>query len=173
MLRFVHVPKTGGVALREALAPLGLGFACDGHLTTLASAQEENIITIVRDPMDRYVSAFWWLATKTLWPWPSPDAMACRMGTTLVDNAFKRYMVLWRQTHWIDCERPFYWIGHTESLSDDAARLGALLGLTVDIPRRNVGRYPPSPLSERALANLHDFYADDYELLRGASWLSK
>ena len=165
MLRFVHVPKTGGVALREALAPLGLRFCCDGHLTTLASAQEEDVITIVRDPIARFISAFWWLTTKTLWPWSSPDVMACRMGSsTLVDNAFARYMVLWRQTHWIDSDRPLLWMGHTETLEADASRLWPLLGLDVRLPRRNVGRYPPAELSKRALANLRDFYAADYAL---------
>jgi len=162
VIRFVHVPKTGGVALREALTG---HIACDGHLTTLASAQEADAITIVRDPVERYISAFWWLATKTLWPWPSPDAMARQMGTKLVDDAFLRYMVLWRQTHWINADRPLLWIGHTESLSEDTARLGPLLGLTLSLPRRNVGRYPHQPLSPAALDTIRWFYADDYALL--------
>lgn len=171
MLRFVHVPKTGGVALREALAPLGLDFRCDGHLTTLSSAQEDDVITVAREPLARYVSAFWWLATKTLWPWPSPDAMARQMGrSTLVDNAFKRYMVLWPQTHWIDADRPLLWHGRTETLEADSARLWPLLGLSVDLPRRNVGRYPESPLSEQAEANLRDFYAADYAMLEARGW---
>ena len=82
MLRFVHVPKTGGVALRKALAPVrdphsaNALVQCDGHLTTLSAAPEDDIITVVRDPLRRYVSAFWWLSTKTRWPWHSPDAMA-------------------------------------------------------------------------------------------------
>jgi len=160
------VPKTGGVALREALAPLGLGFRCDGHMTTLATAQEDDVVTVVRDPIARYVSAFWWLATKTLWPWASPDAMARQMGrSTLVDNAFKRYMVLWRQSHWIDADRPLLWVGRTETLADDFARLRPLLGLTGDLPRRNVGRYPEARLSEPALDNLRAFYAEDFDLL--------
>ena len=71
-------------------------------------------------------------------------------------------MVLWRQSHWIDCDRPLYWLGRTESLSDDAARLGALLGVVLDVTPANVGHYPPSPLSGRGEANVRAFYADDY-----------
>jgi len=163
MVRFIHVPKTGGVTLREAITGHLL---CDGHLTTVSTAQEADIITIVRDPLTRYASAFWWLAARTLWPWPSPDAMACQMGTKLVDNAFKRYMVLWRQTHWLDAKTPLLWVGHTETLNEDAGRLGVLMGLSLVMPRRNVGRYRPTPLSAQGEANLREFYAADYELLQ-------
>lgn len=167
MIRYVHVPKTGGVALREALADRVL---CDGHLTTLAAAQEDDLITTTRDPIARYVSAFWWLSTKTPWPWATPDAMACRMGSTLVDNAFERYMVLWRQAHWIDSDRPLLWVGRTESLAEDATRLGTLLDVTVDIGHRNVGRYREASISDRAMANLRDFYAEDFQLRQSRGW---
>ena len=167
MLRFVHCPKTGGVALRNALAPLG-PFACDGHMTRLSTVQPDDwpIITITRDPLPRFVSAFWWLATKTFpWPWRTPDAMVERMGTPLVDKAFKRYMVLWPQTHWLDCDTPLDWVGHTETLGEDVKRLEELLSATITLTPRNVGRYPHVPLSSASEDRIREFYAADYTYL--------
>lgn len=54
-LGFVHIPKCGGVSLSHALAGREIG-----HLTVRDyefAAKKEKYITIIRDPVDRVVSA--------------------------------------------------------------------------------------------------------------------
>jgi len=165
VIQLLHIPKTGGTALWSALSGSGAVHR-NGHTFILSHLRQgDEAITILRDPAARFVSAFWWMALRHLWPWADPDAMARGIGTAKVDDTLRRTLVFLPQAHWMDADTPLLWVGHTESLATDATRLGTLLGCPMDLPRSNVGEYPPSPLSATATDNIRAFYADDYALL--------
>ena len=182
MIQHVHIPKTGGSALAQAYATSG-AINRNGHAFTLSWLKHgDDAITIVRDPVDRFVSAFNWIATyrretsPVAWPWASPDAMALGIGSEMVDGALEGLQVFIPQSHWLDGDLArLIWVGRTETLRADYAELKARLGIHEDLPppgpTANTGP-PHQPLSERAIASVRDWYADDYELLRTNGWLS-
>ncbi len=61
MIHLLHLPKTGGSALAEALWPYRLDYRIEihGHRTTLADIPEQEVaIFSVRDPLSRFCSGF-------------------------------------------------------------------------------------------------------------------
>jgi hypothetical protein len=77
-MRFVHVPKTGGIAVETFLKdkPMFKLFP-DGHHVTVCHAREPSLI-VIRDPVDRFVSQY------NFWKHGS-DFAACKNA---VDNGF-------------------------------------------------------------------------------------
>jgi hypothetical protein len=60
-VHFLHIRKTGGMALKAALAPLAAGreLRLAEHGTTLPKIPEgERVVFVVRDPVARFVSGF-------------------------------------------------------------------------------------------------------------------
>jgi len=125
-------------------------------------------VTIIRDPVERYVSAFDWMAGRHLWRWASADEMARAIDDELVRKALRESLVFRPMRDWLDCDREPYWIGRTESLDADVARLCDRLGIRpVVMPtghERNAGPAHRS-MSSTAIDNIRDWYADDYRLM--------
>jgi len=157
--QFVHIPKTGGSALRQALGYLDLDMRYPGHRYPISAfPKEDEVITIVRDPVDRFVSAFWHARPMG---WESPEPFALAMPDYHMD-----LLVFRPQVAWIDSDRPLLWVGHTETLEADFERLRPMFrrGCAPLLPRPPA-HYPPPDLSQQALDNIRDYYADDYALL--------
>ena len=159
MIYQVHIPKTGGTALATAIGPFGV--RRPGHDLKLSGVpKEDTAITIVRDPLERFVSAFWHVATRKLFPWNSPNALALKMPDFEMSS-----LVFRPQVTWLDSNHDLLWVGNTATLGHDFLRLKRLLGLPEDVhlaprpPKREVR------LSSRAITNLRSFYAADYQLL--------
>lgn len=98
MVTFIHIPRTGGLALTEALR--GTGVRADGHRFRLSDV--DAAITIVRDPVAREASL------RAHWPdgpewWFAPESA------------------------WLDCDKPLLWVGHTETLAEDVERLREII----------------------------------------------
>ncbi len=66
---FIHIPKTGGTAIKYAIADQGrteeIKFPTRGHNLTL-HAVKENACFIIRDPWKRFCSGYWERATMEL-----------------------------------------------------------------------------------------------------------
>lgn len=168
MIQLIHIPKTGGTALAHALHGVAHH---NGHSVTLSTLRRPGpVITIVRDPVARFVSAFWWMAEHHLWPWASPDDMAAGIGSEAVDARLRDTLVFWPQSHWLDADTPLLWTGHTETLDTDVLALADLIAVPVILPtsgrERNAGRRA-APMSPAGAAAVRDFYAADYRLMEG------
>ena len=161
--QLIHIPKTAGTALASAL---GRAVHRNGHPFRLSHLKPGDLaITVVRDPVERFRSAFAWSARQQLWRWPSADALALD-GPELTDDVFKP------QSWWLDGELGrLLWVGRTETLDADVRGLASLLGIgDIRLPmpgsvERNATPHPHPPLSAEALEALRERYADDYALL--------
>ncbi len=60
MFHILHIPKTGGTAVRVALGGLPRGvFHCGGHMARLTDVPAgETVVFGIRDPISRFVSGF-------------------------------------------------------------------------------------------------------------------
>lgn len=145
---FIHIPRTGGLGLTEALR--GSGVVAQGHRFKLSDVDEA--ITVVRDPVDRFLSAYDHL---------QPDI-------PIEDMARDPDMGGWffaPMTAWLDVDKPLLWVGHTDTLVADFERLRPLLGLTTDLPCGYNASRRHSTLSPEGTAAVRAWYADDHALL--------
>lgn len=122
---FVHIPRTGGLALTEALR--GSGVITRGHQPRLSGCDEA--ITILRDPVERFVSC---------WDHWNPSGLDIE---TLARDPERGGWWFAPASAWLDCDRPLLWVGRTETLAEDYERLRDLLGLKRDLPVINVHRH--------------------------------
>lgn len=165
-VRQLHAPRTGGTALAWALR--GTRVKRCGHAKRLVDLDPaDRVVTTVRDPVARFAST---------WGWLRRTGCAVRSPEELL--AAPRYIVgphldlLRPQSWWLGppalLHRRALWVGRTEHLDADYARLRAELGLGGDLPPRghpdrNESEHPP--LSAATIAAIRERYAEDYLLL--------
>lgn len=147
-MTFVHIPRTGGLALTEALR--GTGVVARGHALRLSMVGEA--ITIVRDPIARFISAY---------DHQRPDIDI----EELAQDPSRGGWFFDPMTAWLDVDRPLLWVGHTETLAADVARLWDLLGFVGHLPAGYNASRQHSTLSPEGQAAVRAWYADDYALL--------
>ena len=125
---FVHIPKTGGASIREALkfsdVRIILHNLRDPHNVSLAQYIDSNPLAysfaIVRNPWDRLLSAYFFLKKGGLKPEDKHDAerfvLKYRNFNEFVCSAFKEREIL-QQIHF----RPQYlWISKNEEVIVDS-----------------------------------------------------
>ena len=173
----VHIPRTGGTALREAMR--GYRFwRMASHPVTLEAVTTALATVTVRDPVARFISCCGW-GRDVLAATGYRDAEALALdlrGIDRLDTTYQQWFA--PQVNWLISadyvrERCF-WYGWTDTLDTDVARLAALLETeTPMLPargekRRNASpvRYELSPLAED---NVRDWYALDGDVLEELS----
>lgn len=177
-MTLLHLPKTGGVALSHAL---GRHVHRMGHETLLEHLPIwPPIITIVRDPVARWVSAYDMVDRQRRHVPESdrwPDASAAALdpeGRAWYETYWKP--VFYPQTRWLrDARyalRRCWYICHTETLDDDFATIREAIGandcvMPIKASLRNQNQADKSVLTPEAQAAIREHYADDYELLAG------
>lgn len=167
----VHVPKTGGSALRHAIKPTGAYRW--GHSSTLpAAVSDDRYLVTLRDPLARFLSAYIWSRNRLIpWGYPTAEALALSLPEPRIDDL----VVLKPQVHWVtSAERlrqpDVAWVGFTETLDEDFIRLCDLMGWRgLSLPqnghkRRNTQRYH-EPLTDEARDRVLEHYAADVELV--------
>lgn len=174
MIQHIHIPKTGGSALAQAYATSG-AINRNGHAFTLSWLKPgDDAVTIVRDPVARFVSSFNFIAARRSeespvpWPWTEPEELARELGTDLAREVLPRIEVFTPQGHWLDGDLSrLIWVGHTETLYADFVELKAMLGLdALPLPGPAANTGPPhQPLTQQAIDAIHAHYADDYALI--------
>jgi len=184
----LHIPKTGGSALRAALRGTGakrwghsyvLGprdeeAGRDGYRYNVGQADGARFLVTVRDPVRRFVSAYAWSRDRLGHRgYPDADSLARDLNREALGNVVFQPQVDWLISAERLAQPDILWIGHTETLAADFERLRAILGLddshqlpAVGDVKRNASRYSDtlSPLGE---ANVRDWYAEDFRLLEG------
>lgn len=180
---FVHVPKTAGIAVAEAL----FGSRCAGHRSVrdylkLMPQDYHRFFsfTFVRHPCDRLVSAYSFLREGGM---SSQDrAFAERAGLTdgcdfatfvlerLDDRLMYSAVHLVPQVEFLVDETQALavdFIGRFEALERDVAHVARRLGVHCALPRRNASRRDASDGLEdaRVRARVRELYAADFERL--------
>jgi hypothetical protein len=84
-VHFLHIRKTGGTAIIEALRPIAdsYGIVLHGHATKLSDVpQDHQVVFFVRHPISRFVSGFWSRLRRGLprhhYEWNEAEAEAFR-----------------------------------------------------------------------------------------------
>jgi hypothetical protein len=175
-MSLLHIPKTGGVALSRAL---GRHVFSMGHTSRLEDLPIwPPIITIVRDPAARFVSA-WDMVYRQKsgipeferWPTPSEAALVPEARAWLEDYWGRAFLP---QVHWLrDASYALgrcWYIAHTETLTRDFETIRDALGLVgcempMTVARRNANPGEKSTLTDAAAAAIREHYADDIRLL--------
>ncbi len=68
MIRYLHIPKTAGTAMKSSIRSLAEPpFTMEAkHTVTLWNVKSGQVGFVLRDPMDRFCSAFWECFTKNI-----------------------------------------------------------------------------------------------------------
>jgi hypothetical protein len=171
----VHIPRTGGTALREAMRGYRW-WRMAGHPVTLEKVTTPLAVVTVRDPVARFISVCRW-GRDVMRSAGYRDAEELALDIGRLDELDEYQTMLAPQVVWCISaeyvrERCIWW-GHTETLDQDFERLKACMDIddthqlpTVGEVKRNAG--PPDvhfELSPLAEANVRDWYAIDTELV--------
>lgn len=180
-IHFLHVGKTGGSAVKHALAPMAgrLGVVLHRHGTRLADLPRgERAFFFLRDPVERFVSGFhsrrrrgrprvdvpWSEAERAAFErFESPGALAEAIGTDPAAGDAMRGIrhVCWPQARWtgppealLARRADVLMAGRCETLERDVARLSDLLGLDepLRLPRGDVEAHRNPPGLDRHLS---------------------
>jgi len=180
VINLLHIPKTGGTALRWGLD----GYVEKWHHDHVITDLPDPVVTVLRDPVDRFVSCFDWSRYHTDIPWRSLDEAADMVARMADDEMPLRYL-FWPMTHWVGnhLERCVY-VARTETLDADFEAIKHLFGLPPalrlpppgDSKRNELGEGVPRPrppgwtgksrISPEAAAKVRARYAEDYALLK-------
>lgn len=158
-MRLVHIPKTAG----NTLAPLfdtviDHDIKREGykHLKDLPS--EEYTVAVVRDPFDRFVSAYFYLSEGSLNEQDQRDSDKYIKGKDFVTFTKEATPEIFEQIHF----RPQYqWLegGHVDAIM-------RFEDLPKDLPRTNTSMRREAKHYNRgnALEKVKELYAKDYDL---------
>ena len=195
LAHFLHIGKTGGTAVRAALAPFETThrLCLHGHGFTLRDVpRDETAFFFLRDPASRFVSAFnsrlrqgrprWdrpWSAEEQ-WAFQrfgTPNDLAEALGSGEADRAMAGIRHVnagyadWLVSAPYALSRNLAFVGRQERLDADFEVLKAALGLPdLELPTDPVARHATpaglsTHLSKEGRERLRAWYAPDYVLL--------
>jgi len=197
-VHYLHIGRTGGTSLKKTIKN---GYKTDeyiikmrGHSISIDKISPlEPCFFFLRDPIDRFVSAFYEAAKKVGGPlhngykWtvePNERAMLSKFKTPnelaeviCSDKTALKYMntVLHLRPftnqylpNYKNRKHQVIFVGFFDSLSEDFERLKAILGLPENMRLAHENKMVKNKrvdlrLSPIAKANLLDFYSDDFE----------
>ena len=163
----LHVPKTGGTALKVAFKSAAAEIVLHGHRTRFADiAPGDKVIIVVRHPLTRYVSAFWsrfrqgrpryevpWSSaeTKAFEQFATPNVLAEALFNPLTADAATQAMrsiahVNRMLSHWISHDEleerrdDILYLARQDVLAQDFRRLKRLLDIptSAELPQDDV-----------------------------------
>jgi len=182
-LNFFHIPKNVGTSIRNLIANCKLpNVTYHNHWIDPKKYPSESSIMVIRDPIDRFTSAFNYMYTYPgigLYKHPdinNPDKFANLFYDTpeaakkLINrNHFigsRRFDIDWvfiPQSEWYNDPRYVLRYSH---LTEDLNKLTRQLGVDpiTNIPLLNRSRAIDFTYSEKALDFIREYYADDFKI---------
>jgi hypothetical protein len=177
---FIHIPKNGGMSIGNAIKDT-VKIKYYGHAVLFKNIRHLKQIIVLRDPIDRFTSAFFYLKqykkNKSRDIFNNPDELI--QGFINFDinsfnflkihdgfhhvngNPINTDWVFHKQSAWVD--NP-YKILLFESLEDDLDKFGSEIGESLHIPHVNKSKKQPFTYSKSSLDFLNIIYKDDMEL---------
>lgn len=179
---YIHIPKTAGSSMQEALKDNAKIRFCP-HGVVLDNIKNLKQITTIREPVDRFSSAFFYLKMskrnmdKNIYNTPEEllqdllnlnvEAMKFMKIHDGIHTVNRKPLptdwVFTRQSDWIfDPHRVMIF----ENLADEIAKLNDELGTNIILPHYNRSRKVEFEYSESSLDLLKLIYRKDFELYK-------
>jgi len=164
MLKFIHIPKTAGMSICQAVKQPS------GHRRYINTRDDDFIFSCVRNPYDRAVSLFYFLKQK------SPEYCKQFIGKNDNVDTFwmkaknrKKIPFTASQCYWLKGSPRLDYLLRFEKLTDDWLELASMHELS-KLKHINKSTLRPKQnwqeeLSPDAVAIIGDLYADDFEHL--------
>ena len=184
---FVHIPKNGGMSIQELLNNEELNIKYVGHKYP---STNQNEIVVLRDPIDRFISAFYFLykmrdeyniqfnKIKT------PDKFIEALSDEHNPNHKEALNIYQTRSqnepiqgklhgcNWVFAPQSLYYVNPSfvlrfTHLEDDFNKCLHDIGYMkkIFLPRKNTSIRKDTYLSEKSIAFLKDYYKKDFELL--------
>lgn len=177
---FIHIPKAAGSAVGEAI----YGHDRPGHFPITRyqrllgnSINDYLTFTFVRQPEDRFISAYNYLLDKPKNPSDVKFARDVLMQFDGIDDFVARYLNeetlfshvhFFPQTHFLESDGILNvdFIGRYESIEGDFAKLCSILNINARLEAKNVTiKKTVSELSVASREKLRVLYSKDFKLL--------
>lgn len=176
---FIHIPKTGGISVAEGLFGnhAAAHTALYSYLALYGARRFDAMFkfAIVRNPWDRVVSAYHFLAAGGLTEADRAFSERHMQGFAGIEDFVARGLAWPEIQGWTHFKPQTLflrdprtgrvgvdYLGRFEQLSEDYARLAERLGVGRPLPHRNKGRAKPkAALSADAIARIGEIYRED------------
>lgn len=180
---FVHIHKNGGSSIKEMLKNNDINIKYVGHNYPEIN---QNEIVILRDPIDRFISAFYYGKEN----YPNANTKHFNTPNEFIENIinvsskkhkYTKHIFENSKTHTINGEKSTSWTWTPQykwfnnpkyvlrftNLEEDFNKCLKDIGYDkkISIPKKNTSTHKDTYLSEKSIAFLKEHYRKDFELL--------
>lgn len=180
---FIHIPKTAGKSIISKLHNRGATHLCYSDYEEILGEKLKNyfIFTVIRDPADRFASAFSYLKAggnqskedkAFAKQWIKNKDLNDFIETSFQHDKVKNSFFFRSQASFLKNKNGQ--IAHIKilrlnSLQEDFASISGRLGVSPDLPYLNKSNSKQNVLSENAKRIIEQTYQEDYQLFHSSS----